>query len=103
MKNIKSFDEFVNEEGDYRNVTGSGSNGEQNAGPSFNKGPDAATYSLPSVIGVASDDISDPYFAAQRERKRKRIRKNKRIEKNRRDKSKYLNKIDKDTQKKYDN
>lgn len=99
MNNLKTFEQFVNEEfTDYRNVTGYGSmgqSGEQNAGPSFNKGPDSATYRRPDVVGVASDDIRDPYFGARRSQKRKRARKNPHIEKNRKDKTKYLNSIDK--------
>jgi hypothetical protein len=100
---IKKFLEFIKEESDYRNVTGFGSMGSgdpQNAGPSFNKGPDSAIYQRPSVIGVASDDISDPYFAVRQQQKRKRVKKNQWIEKNRKDKTKYLRNIDKDTQNK---
>ena len=103
MDNIKSYDEFVNEEGDYRNVTGAGSMGgssDQRTGPSFNKGPDAATFRLPNVIGTTTDDVSDPYFSGQREMKRKRVKKNKNIERNRKNKTKYLDSIDRDTQKK---
>jgi hypothetical protein len=98
---IKNFEEFVNEESDYRNVTGNGSmggSGEQNAGPSFNKGPYSATFRLPSIVGVASDDISDPYFADRRAQKRKRPRKNRRIEKMRKDKAKLFDELDKKTQ-----
>jgi len=91
-----------NEEADYRNVTGYGSmggNGDQRTGPSFNRGPDAATYRLPNVVGTATDDITDPYFAARRDQKVKRIKKNPHIEKNRKKKTKYLRSLDKDTQK----
>lgn len=98
MNNLKSFDQFVNEESDYRNVTGFGSmggSGEQNAGPSFNKGIDSATYRRPDVIGVASDDINDPYFSQRRNQKRKRARKNPHIEKNREQKAKLFYKLDK--------
>lgn len=97
MKNIKTFEEFVKEEADYRNVTGAGSMGgtsQQNAGPSFNKGPDAATYRLPDVIGVETDYIEDPYFSKGREQRRKKVKKNKHIEKNRKDKSKYFDRLD---------
>ncbi len=99
---IKTFDEFINES-DYRNVTGYGTmggSGDQNTGPSFNKGPDAATYRLPSVVGVESDDISDPYFSGRRSQKRKKLRKHPAIEKNRKDKTKYLDRLEKDTQNK---
>jgi len=102
MGNIKTYDEFINE-ADYRNVTGNGTmggSGEQNAGPSFNKGPDAATYRLPSVIGVEGDNIDDPYFAGRREQKRKRTKKNQKLEKLRKDKSKYLKELDIETQEK---
>ena len=64
MKILK-FNEYIREEADYRNVTGYGSSGSpdpQNAGPSFNKGPDAAVYNRPEVIGVERDTIEDPYF-----------------------------------------
>jgi hypothetical protein len=103
MGMIIKFKDFIKEEADYRNVTGYGSmgtNDPQNAGPSFNKGPDAHTYYRPDVIGVEKDTISDPYFAAQRTQKMKRIKKNRRIEKNRKNKSKYLDKMDKKTQNK---
>lgn len=100
MNNLKTFEDFTNEESDYRNVTGygsMGSPGEQNSGPSFNKGPDAATYNRPDVIGVETDYIEDPYFAISKEQRKKRSRKPKYIERLRRDKSKYLNKLDKNT------
>jgi hypothetical protein len=90
----------INEYADYRNVTGYGSMGQgdpQNAGPSFNKGPDAATYRRPDVIGLAGDDIEDPYFGQRRKLKMKRIKKNKHIESNRKRKTKYFNEIEKDT------
>jgi hypothetical protein len=100
MNNLKTFQNFVNEEADYRNVTGNGSMGspsDQRIGPSFNKGPDAETYNRPDVIGVETDYVEDPYFAASREQRKKRSRKPKYIEKMRRDKSEYLKRIDKET------
>lgn len=100
MNNIKKFDEFINEESDYRNVTGTGSGDQQNSGPSFNKGPYSATYRLPTVIGVETDEFEDPYFGQDREQRRKRIKKNPHIEKNRKDKAKYFDKMDKKTQNK---
>jgi hypothetical protein len=103
MNNLKTFEDFTNEEADYRNVTGYGSSGtpaEQNAGPSFNKGPDAETYNRPDVIGVETDYIEDPYFVVSREQRKKRARKPKYIETLRRDKSNYLNKIDKQSNEK---
>ena len=102
MSNIKTYDEFINES-DYRNVTGYGSmggSGDQNTGPSFNKGPDAATYSLPSVVGVETDIIKDPYFSGRRGQKRRKVKKHPAIEKNRKEKTKYLDKLEKDTQNK---
>ena len=109
--NSTEFDELIkllrdsktNEEADYRNVTGNGTMGnpsDQNAGPSFNKGPDSATYHRPSVIGVTTDDIKDPYFAARRNQKRTRIKKNQKVEKNRKNKAKYLDDLEKDSQNK---
>lgn len=103
------FDELIeylnkrktNEEADYRNVTGNGSSGnpsDQNAGPSFNKGPYSATFRQPSVVGVESDDIEDPYFAGRRDQKKSKIKKNPKTEKYRKDKAKYFDKIDKKTQ-----
>ena len=95
----------TNEEADYRNVTGNGTMGnpsDQNAGPSFNKGPDSATYRRPSVIGVETDDIKDPYFAQRRDQKRQRVKKNQKVEKNRKDKAKYLDGLEKDSQNKVD-
>jgi len=97
MKNLKYFKEFITESSDYRNVTGNGSSGgnsSQNAGPSFNKGPMSAIYRLPTIVGVETEEINDPYFNKGREPKRKKIRKNKNIEKNRKQKSKYLDTID---------
>lgn len=102
MNNILTYEDFLKEHSDYRNVTGYGTmggSGDQRTGPSFNKGPDSATYRLPSVIGVETDDISDPYFAQRRTQKMKRIKKNKNIERNRKDKTKYLRGLEKDTQK----
>lgn len=99
---VKTFDEFVNES-DYRNVTGAGSGGgsePQNAGPSFNKGPMSATYRLPTVVGIESDEISDPYFGAERNQRRKKLKKNPQIEKNRKQKAKYFDDMDKKTQNK---
>ena len=100
MNNIKNFNEFVNEEADYRNVTGNGSSGspsDQNAGPSFNKGPMSATYRLPTVVGVETDEFEDPYFGQDRGQKRKRVKKNPTIEKNRKSKAKFFDKMDKKT------
>lgn len=102
MKKIKTFDEYIKEHSDYRNVTGYGSMGSpdpQNAGPSFNKGPDAATYNRPEVIGVERDYIEDPYFGDRRQNNKVRIKKDKRIVKLRKDKTKYLRSLDKDTRK----
>jgi hypothetical protein len=90
----------LNEYSDYRNVTGYGSMGhsdQQNAGPSFNKGPDSATFRRPDVIGVASDVIEDPYFAGSRRARIKKIKKNKNIENNRKKKTRYFNSLEKDT------
>jgi ribosomal protein S25 len=100
MKKILRFEDFVKEEADYRNVTGNGTMGNpdpQNSGPSFNKGPDAAIYGRPDVIGVERDTIEDPYFGQSQEQKKKRARKHPYIEKKRKEKSKYLVDIDKET------
>lgn len=98
MDKLKTFEEYT----DYRNVTGYGSmgqSGDQNTGPSFNKGPDSATFNRPNVIGVETISMEDPYFTGK-QNKRKKIRKNKYVEKLRKDKTKYLQNIDKDSQKK---
>lgn len=94
-KKLKTFEEYT----DYRNVTGYGTmgqSGDQNTGPSFNKGPDSATYNRPDVIGTEDISMEDPYFSDNRKKKLKRIRKNKHVEKTRKNKSKYLNDVDKD-------
>jgi hypothetical protein len=90
----------LKEEADYRNVTGYGSMGNndpQNAGPSFNRGPDAATFCRPDVVGLVGDDIEDPYFGDRRRLKMRRIKKNKHIENNRKKKTKYFRDLDRDT------
>ena len=95
---IIKFKDYIKEESDYRNVTGYGSMGNndpQNAGPSFNKGADSATYRRPDVIGVESIDFDDPYFGQSKNQKLKKIRKNPKIEKNRKNKSKYLDDLEK--------
>lgn len=99
MKNLKTFEEYT----DYRNVTGYGSmgiSGDQNTGPSFNKGPDSATYRRPDVITMQDISMQDPYFGKDRELKKRKIRKNRYIDKLRKNKTKYLDDVDKDTQKK---
>ncbi len=100
MKKILKFNDFIREEADYRNVTGNGSMGSpdpQNSGPSFNKGPDSATYGRPDVIGVERDTIEDPYFGQSKEQKKKRARKHPYIEKKRKEESKYLMSVDEET------
>lgn len=102
MKNIKTYKEYIYEEADYRNVTGNGTMGnpsDQNAGPSFNKGPYSATYRLPTIIGTETSDIEDPYFSYDM-KKKKRVKKNPNIVKMRINKSKYLNKIEANIQNK---
>jgi len=99
MNNLRTFEEYT----DYRNVTGFGSMGQssaQQSGPSFNKGPDSATYNRPDVIGTEVVSMEDPYFGEQRSRRKLRGRKNKYIDKLRKDKTKYLRSIDRDTLKK---
>ena len=97
MENLKTFEEYT----DYRNVTGFGSMGQpgdQNAGPSFNKGPNSATYNRPDVIGVEQINMEDPYFGEKREKSRK-AKKNRYITKLRRRKAKDLKKIEDKAQK----
>jgi len=105
MKDIDPYGEEdwgddLKEEADYRNVTGNGSMGNndpQNAGPSFNRGPDSATFCRPDVVGLVGDDIEDPYFGDRRRLKMRRIKKNKHIESNRKKKTKYFRDLDRDT------
>lgn len=96
MRSIKTFEEFIKEDADYRNVTGHGSMGNpdpQNAGPTFSKGMDSETYGRPTVIGVVRDTIEDPYFN-QGDVKRRRVKKHPHVEKTRKKKSKYLRNVD---------
>lgn len=100
---IKKFDEFIKEYTDYRNVTGYGSMGQgdpQNAGPTLNMGPDAAVYQRPAVIGLAGEEIEDPYFGVRRNQKKTRVKKDPRISKLRRKKAKYFKKLNLETQEK---
>lgn len=98
MKNIKTFEQFVNEVTDYRNVTGYGTMGlasNQNAGPSYNVGPLSATYRQPTILSTTTDTISDQYFNGAKLDKMRKIRKNPRIVKLRKKKSKDFNDLDK--------
>jgi len=96
-------EKYIGEGSDYRNVTGYGSMGSgdpQNAGPTYNRGMDAAMYHRPGIIGVTAEDISDKYFSGANERKRRKIKKDKKREKNRKEKTNYFNNLDKKINKK---
>jgi len=98
----KVYNKKINEFTDYRNVTGFGSmgqSGDQNTGPSFNKGPDAATFYRPDVITMQQMTMDDPYFNEKRDKMRK-IKKNRYIPKLRRKKARYLRDVDKKSLKK---
>lgn len=101
MKYLKTFEQ-LNEEADYMNVTGYGTMG--NAGDqhvtSFSKGPMSFLVRQPELVGVASDEIEDPYFNHKKIKLIKRKKKNKKIKQMRIDKSAKLKDIDVKTRKK---
>ena len=94
---VIKFEQFINEETDYRDVTGlhgtEGQISDQKTGTAFNKSGMSVLFNQPEVLGTDNNMIKDPYFNKSKQ-KTKRIKKNRKLKQLRKNNSDKLKNLD---------
>ena len=94
---VIKFEQFINEETDYRDVTGlhgtEGQISDQKTWPAFNKSGMSVLFNQPEVLGTDNNMIKDPYFNKSKQ-KTKRIKKNRKLKQLRKNNSDKLKNLD---------